>query len=384
MTQKGLQNQQFAAAIGALIVLLMILMLYLVRLIRRHHDGGSLAATTRETLVAELEQRTEELAHALVIMRAMLESTTDAILVTDEKVNVTNFNAKYLGMRKIPREIMESGVAREVQEFASQNFADPQRFMARIEEIGATGKESFDLMELKDGRIFERYSKVLTIEGQSAGRVWSFRDVTEHCLAEITSRQLAAIVASSDDAIIGKNLNSIVTSWNFGAERIFGYTAEEMIGTSIMRLIPPDRQEDEEEILARIRRGERVEHFETIRLAKNGRRLYSSITVSPIKDSAGHVIGASKVVRDISEQKRAEQELCDAKDAAEAANRAKSEFLSNMSHEIRTPMNGVIGMTGLLLDGELDPQQREIAETIRTSADEPPDDHQRHPGFFQD
>jgi PAS domain-containing protein len=224
VTQKGLQSQQFAAAVSVLIiiVLLMILMLYLVRLIRRHHDGGSLAATTRENLVVELERRTEELAHALLIMRAVLESTTDAILVTDEKVNVTNFNAKYIDMQKIPREVMESGVAREVQELASQNFADPQRFIARIEEIAATGKDSFDLMELKDGRIFERYSKVLTIEGQGAGRVWSFRDLTEHYLAEITSRQLAAIVASSDDAIIGKNLNSIVTSWNFGAERIFG------------------------------------------------------------------------------------------------------------------------------------------------------------------
>jgi two-component system sensor histidine kinase/response regulator len=372
VTQTGLQSQQFAAAVSVLsiIVLLMILMLFLGRLIRRHHDEGNLAATTRENLVAELEQRTEELAHALLIMRGVLEATTDAILVTDEKVNVTNFNAKYIDMRKIPREVMESGVAREVQELASQNFADPQRFIARIEEIAATCKESFDLMELKDGRIFERYSKVLTTEGQGAGRVWSFRDVTEHYLAEINSRQLAAIVASSDDAIIGKNLNSIVTSWNFGAERIFGYTAKEMIGTSIMRLIPPDRQEDEQEILARIRRGERVEHFETIRLAKNGRQLYSSITVSPIKDSAGHVVGASKVVRDIRDQKRAEQELRHAKEAAEAANRVKSQFLSNMSHEIRTPMNGVIGMTGVLLDGDLAPQQREFAEIIRVCADD--------------
>src|SRR5271165_979355 len=174
-------------------------------------------------------------------------------------------------MWKIPREVLERGMTREVQELTSQNFADPERLMARIEEIAASDQESFDLLELKDGRIFERCSKVLTVEGQRAGRVWSFRDVTERHLAEITSRRLAAIVASSDDAIIGKDLNGIITSWNFGAGRIFGYTADEMIGTSIMRLIPPDHQEEEREILSRIRRGERFGHFETIRLAKNGR-----------------------------------------------------------------------------------------------------------------
>jgi two-component system sensor histidine kinase/response regulator len=317
-----------------------------------------------------LEQRTRELAQAVVIMRATLGSTTDGILVTDDKLKVIDSNEKYIDMWKIPREVMKAGEAREVRKLASQKFADPRRFIARIEEIGDTGQESFDLLEPKDGRIFERYSKVLTIEGQSAGRVWSFRDVTERHLAEITSRRLAAIVASTDDAIIGKNLNGIVTDWNFGAERIFGYTADEMIGASIMRLIPPDRQEEELVILSRIRRGDRVDNFESIRRASDGREINCSITVSPIKDSLGQVVGASKAVRDITERKRAEQELHHAKGVAEAANRAKSQFLANMSHEIRTPMNGVIGMTGLLLAGNLEPQQRDFAETVRTCADD--------------
>ena len=252
-----------------------------------------------------LERRTRELAQSLMIMRATLESTTDAILVTDVKGKVTNFNEKYIDMWKIPREVVEGGMAREVRKLASQNFADPQRFIARIDEIDAAAQESFDLLELKDGRIFERYSRVLSLEGQPAGRVWSFRDVTERDSAEITSRRLAAIVASSDDAIIGKDLNSIITSWNSGAEQMFGYTADEIIGTSIMRLIPPDRQDEELEILSRIRRGERLDHFETIRLAKDWRQLNVSITVSPIKDSTGHVIGASKVARDITERNKA-------------------------------------------------------------------------------
>ena len=133
--------------------------------------------------------------------------------------------------------------------------------------------------------------------------------MTERHRFEITANRLAALVASSDDAIVGKDMNLIVTSWNFGAERIFGYSAEEMIGTSIMRLIPPDRHEEETEILSRIRRGERLDHFETVRLAKDGRRLQLSMTISPIMDASGHVIGASKVARDISERKKAEEAL---------------------------------------------------------------------------
>src|ERR1700680_2994238 len=253
-----------------------------------------------------LEQRTRALGQALVTMRATLESTTDAILVTDE-LKITHFNQKYVDMWKVPRGILEGGNAREVRQFKSQNFVDPLGFLARLDEIIGADQESFDLLELKDGRSLERHSKVLAVEGKTTGRVWSYRDVPERHLAEITSRQLAAIVASSDDAIVGKNLNSIVTSWNFGAERIFGYTAAEMIGTSIMRLIPSDRREEKVEILSRIRRGERFDHFETIRLAKDGRELNVSITVSPIKDFMGKVVGASKVARDITERKNAEE-----------------------------------------------------------------------------
>ena len=337
-----------------------------------------------------LEARTRELAQALEIVRGTLESTTDSIMVTDEKGKITNYNQQYIEMWKIPPEILEGGIALEVRKFASQSFAHPRRFIARIEEIGATNQKTFDLLELKDGRILERYSKVLTVQGQSAGRVWSFRDVTDRHLAETTSHRLAAIVASSYDAIVGKDLNSIITSWNLGAERIFGYTADEIIGTSIMRLIPPDRQEEEREILSRIRGGERFDHFETIRLAKDGRQLNVSITVSPIMDANGHVIGASKVARDITERKQTEKALKKAIEEAEAANRErlylldserearseaerasrmKDEFLATLSHELRTPLNAVLGWANILLLGNLQGEElKQALETIERNA----------------
>jgi PAS domain S-box-containing protein len=157
-----------------------------------------------------------------------------------------------------------------------------------------------------------------------------------------------------------------VTSWNAGAERIFGYSASEMIGTSVMRLIPPDHQGEEEHILSRIRRGERMDPIETVRVAKDGRLLDVSITVSPIKDSRGKVVGASKVARDISERKRAEEKLQAAKISAERANQAKDDFMAVLSHELRTPLTPALAAASYLAEHEdLPPQLREEVTAIR-------------------
>jgi PAS domain S-box-containing protein len=155
------------------------------------------------------------------------------------------------------------------------------------------------------------------------------------------SARLAAIVASSDDAIISKDLNGIIQTWNPAAERMFGYTAEEAVGKSITMIIPEERLSEETEVLTRVRAGLSVEHFETVRRRKDGRDIDISLTVSPVRLPGGEIIGASKIARDITDQRRL-------RDAADNASRMKDEFLAVLSHELRTPLNTVLGYAKML------------------------------------
>ncbi len=143
--------------------------------------------------------------------------------------------------------------------------------------------------------------------GSMTGAVVLLAENDDRRQSEIAALHLAAIVASSDDAIVSKTLDGIVTSWNAGAVRIFGYSQEEMLGRSIKEIIPPELQAEEDEILARLRAGEHVQHFDTVRVAKDGRRIDVALTISPIRDSSGNIVGASKVGRDVTERKRAEK-----------------------------------------------------------------------------
>jgi PAS domain S-box-containing protein len=183
-------------------------------------------------------------------------------------------------------------------------------------------------------------------------------------------------VESSDDAILSKTLGGVITSWNAAATALFGHTPDEAIGRSITMLIPPELQHEEADILARIRRGERIQHYQTVRLAKDGRRIPLSLTISPVRDSSGAIIGASKIARDVSRERAfaTEREALleserAARSEAERLGHLKDEFLATLSHELRTPLNAILGWCALLKEPAFKGvSTRQAVDTIERNA----------------
>jgi PAS domain S-box-containing protein len=247
-------------------------------------------------------------------LRTTLASIGDAVISTDTDVRVTNMNAvaESLTGWKVEEAIGQplDTVFRIVNEETRQPVDDPAT--KAMKEGVIVGLANQTVLIAKDGAelpIDDSAAPIRCSLGKVVGCVLVFRDVTVRRRAERVSRSLAAIIESSDDAIIGKDIDGVITSWNGAAERLFGYSAAEAIGKPIGILAPADRLDETPAILACLKRGERIEHFDTVRRAKDGRLVPISLTVSPIKDQEGRIVGASKIARDISERLRAEESL---------------------------------------------------------------------------
>jgi PAS domain S-box-containing protein len=225
---------------------------------------------------------------------------------------------------------------------------------------GIVGLANHTVLITRDGRrvpIDDSGAPVQLANGELIGIIVVFRDVTERKHTEHTRAWLAAIIDSSDDAIVSKTLDGIVTSWNPAATRLFGYEPAEIIGKPITTIIPVELHAEEIGILTRLRRGERIDHYETVRMAKGGRRIEVSLTISPIRDEEGLIIGASKIARDITHRKRNERLLRE-------ADRQKDEFLATLAHELRNPLAPISAAAELLKHAKsLEPELR-AATTI--------------------
>jgi PAS domain S-box-containing protein len=241
------------------------------------------------------------------------------------------------------------------------------------------GLANHTLLITRDGKeipIDDSGAPIKNEEGALVGAVLVFREITERRKAERVQGLLVAIVESAEDAIVSKNLEGIIEAWNAGAERLFEYSPEEAIGKSIRIIIPPECHNEEDLILQKLRRGERIDHFETVRVAKSGRMVDIDLSVSPVRNQRSEIIGASKIARDISNRKHLEKERAElliqaeeARERAEAAIIAKDEFIAQVSHEMRTPVNSILGWTKVLRDVDYERSHTiRAVDTIHRSA----------------
>jgi len=293
-------------------------------------------------------------------LRVTLASIGDAVISTDAEGRVTFMNAVAETLTGWPQAEAVGRPLPDVFHIVNERTRRPVENPAlrALREGAVVGLANHTVLIARDGTerpIDDSAAPMRGESGASIGAVLVFRDVTERQRAGEVGARLAAIVESSEDAIVGKTLDGVIRSWNAGAERLFGYTAEEAVGRPITLIVPPERTDEERAILEHLRRGERIEPFDTIRVSKDGRRLDISLTISPIRDDAGHVIGASKIARDITERRRAENALRESEEryrraAAEAARAAEANAKFRAFFEQGTNFAGVLALDGTVVE----------------------------------
>jgi PAS domain S-box-containing protein len=306
--------------------------------------------------------------------RTFLEALMDAAVLVDRDCNILLANKTFsrlsgqkrrsLAGSPVGRYFMESSRIEEILHNCVREQAEQEANFTILSAEGVATQVKVKITPLLYGR-----------EGQD-GLLISCRDLSWVRQAEEQTAHLAAIVTSSSDAIISQSPEGIMRVWNESAERIFGYSAAEAVGQPAGLIVPAELVEEEQDVIDRIWRGEEVGRYETLRKRKDGRIINVAVAIAPLRDPLGNITGISKVERDITDQKKFEKELLEAKrnaerekSLAEDAMRVKQQFLSSMSHEIRTPLNAIVGFSRLMLKSRADEKEKEYLNAIRISGD---------------
>jgi PAS domain S-box-containing protein len=291
--------------------------------------------------ITERKKAQVEAEAAAASLSAIVDSSDDAIISKDLNGTITSWNKS---AERMFGYTAEETVGKSIRLLIPPDRQNEETEILAHLRMGERVDHFETLRRRKDGTLLDislTISPVKNARGETIGASKTARDTTEAKRADRNNRLLSAIVDSSDDAIISKDLNGTITSWNCSAERLFGYTAAEAIGMSITILIPEDRLDEEPKILGRLRRGERVDHFETVRRKKDGTLLDISLTISPVRDAEGVIIGASKIARDITDRKRAEAEI-------KRVNQDLEQFAFSASHDLQEPLRNVTIYSELL------------------------------------
>ncbi len=280
--------------------------------------------------IDELKRTQQEVSRARDFADNIIDTLSEPLLVLDEDLRVERANQAFYEYFTVDP---ATTLGRFIHELGNGQWNIPE-LRTMLLEMLATHTQLHDFRVDHSFESLGPRSMLLNarpMRGPGGGILLAIEDVTDRLAIEGPRNRLAAIVRSSEDAIISKDLNGTITTWNAGAVRLFGYTADEAIGQPGAMLISPDRADEEPHIVARIRRGESIDHYETVRRRKDGSFVDVSLTVSPILDGRGTVVGASKIARDISRQKALEQSLLE-------ADRRKNEFIAVLAHELRNPL----------------------------------------------
>lgn len=309
-------------------------------------------------------------------LETTLASIGDAVIATDDTGRIVFSNPTAQALLRWPAEAMSGKhldeVFRIVNEYTRETVESPVAKVLR--EGTVVGLANHTILIARDGTevpIDDSGAPIRDPDGTVRGTVMVFRDITERRRADAISRLLVSIVESSDDAIISKDLHGIITSWNRAAEHLYGYTAAEAIGQPITLISVPGRVDEMAQILERIAQGERIDNYETVRRTKDGQLVHVSLTVSPIQDAIGRIVGASKIARNITERIQAQEALARNADRLARANANLQQFAYTVSHDLQEPLRTVVTFSELLRSryhGQLDAEANRFIDYINTSA----------------